>query len=239
MLRATALRGLAVVGLEAVRKIGAINEVILDPDARQIAGFQVSPGSALFGAGQSQLLAASAIRAIGPDAVMVQIAAARDEELVRLTSLPRISHLLGRKVVSESGVLLGAIGDVLIDRADGRIIGYTLRAPGVRGQLEAVFGRAPEGQPDYVRATADLRLGENLIVVPDGALVRHAGAAAPAAAAPGLRRWADPRRRWSAPAGGAREAPTAARTGERPDPTATTARLPIGDERGAGANVER
>ncbi len=183
MLRATALLGLAVVGLEAVRKIGAINEVILDPDARQIAGFQVSPGSALFGAGQSLLLAASAICAIGPDAVMVQITAARDEELVRLTSLPTISHLLGRKVVSESGVLLGAIGDVLIDRADGRIIGYALRAPGVRGQLEAVFGRAQEGQPDYVRATADLRLGENLIVVPDGALVRHAGAAAPAAAA--------------------------------------------------------
>lgn len=49
------------------------------------------------------------------------------------------------------------------------------------GKLENLFGAAKEGATDYIRGAADLRGGEDVIVVPDDAVIRGNPQGEPAA----------------------------------------------------------
>src|SRR5207302_6040412 len=79
-----------------------------------------------------------------------------------LTSLPRLSDLLGQKMVTESGKLLGLIDDVLIDDQGARIVGYALGSGDPAARLGTLLGHEPTREPDYVRADANLRVGDRL-----------------------------------------------------------------------------
>ena len=161
MIRAKELGGRAVVDMDAAEKVGKIEKVILDPDARRVAGFTVAHGSSLISHGTRVTLPASSVHAIGPDAVTVH-GSVIVNDLTRLDSLPRVSDVVGRKVVSRDGRLLGTVEDVIIDDEDGRIVGYALdEHKGSRSDHSA-----------YLRADADLRAGKDLIVAPDDAVAR-------------------------------------------------------------------
>jgi hypothetical protein len=72
---------------------------------------------------------------------------------------------------------------VLIDPANGAIIGFAV-GEGVRSKLENILGTQRTRSRGYVRADADLHVGNDLIVVPDDALIEGEPAAAePATAA--------------------------------------------------------
>ena len=174
MIKANDLDGRAVVDLETAKKVGYVDEIYLDTDGAQIAAFQVSEGSKLAGGGQKVLIPISAVESIGPEAIMVRPIGATHREDGRqhgsIEGLPRLSHVTGHKVVTEGGKLVGAIDNVLIDGADGRIHGYTLKSAGWTGGLGDLFGTNND-RPDYVRGDANLRLGEDLLVVPEDAIV--------------------------------------------------------------------
>jgi sporulation protein YlmC with PRC-barrel domain len=172
MMRARELVGRAVIDLSTAKKLGQIDELVLDPVGRQIAGFVVGRGPSLVGAAAEQVVPASAVHALGPDAVTVRGAAGVD-----LRGLPRLGQIVGRKMVTEGGVLLGTIGDVLIEPADGRIVGYAIGGIPAGRPLAGLFGgRDDEPHAGYVRADADLVVGDELVVVPDDAVVREGGA---------------------------------------------------------------
>lgn len=188
MIRASELGGRAVVDMEAAEKLGNIHRIILDPDGRRVAGFVVARGGSLFNAGPETTLPASAVHAIGPDAVTVRSVAISDVEADRLERLPRVSDLVGRKVVSQDGQLLGTVDDVLLDTADGRIVGYALEGGTRLEKLENVLsGDKKDHRRSYIRADAELRAGHDLIIAPADA-VCHEGTtdrqAAPAAPRP-------------------------------------------------------
>ena len=115
------------------------------------------------------------MHAIGPDALTIRRAAnVGDGGDIgsHLDTLPRLSELTGRKMVSYGGRLLGTIEDALIDERDGRIIGYPLDANGLTSGLDRLFTLGLSGgHLEYVRADADLRVGAKLMVVPDEAIV--------------------------------------------------------------------
>lgn len=186
MIKATDLGGRAVVDMDAAEKLGNVHRVILDPDGRRVAGFVVARGGSLFNAGSETTLPASAVHAIGPDAITVRSTGADNAEADRLERLPRVSDLVGRKVVSQDGQLLGTVDDVLIEPADGRIIGYALEGGSPLGKLENLLaGDKRDQRRAYIRADAELRAGQDLIIAPADA-VCHEGAAdtRPAAPAP-------------------------------------------------------
>jgi sporulation protein YlmC with PRC-barrel domain len=171
MLLGKDLHGRAVVDVDGAEKLGKVDDLILDPRQGRLAGLVVSESTALLGrAGVPVVLPASAIQAIGPDVVTVRRGAS-DENGSALETLPHWSKLTGRKVVSQSGAVLGSIEDVVFDPADGRIRGYPLRAPGPGGGLDALLGGQAQRAP-YIRPDTDLRVGEDLVVVPDDAVVR-------------------------------------------------------------------
>lgn len=175
MIRAGKLKGIIVVDIDRAEKIGEVGEVFLDPEARQVAGFGVRRGQSFLGGDEMALLPASAVRAIGPDAITVGGPVVGASE-PRLAAMPRLSHVVGRKVMTAGGRALGPIGDVLIEPESGRIVGYALDG-GAGGALRSLFAIPGDEVGDYIRADADLRVGRSLIVAPDDAVVARSAAA--------------------------------------------------------------
>jgi uncharacterized protein YrrD len=172
MIRASELYGRVLVDLDTAEKIGSIDEIIVDPYAPCVAGYVVATGRGLFGSGPRTLVATESVHAIGPDALTIRRTANVGDVGSHLDTLPRLSELTGRKMVSYGGRLLGTIEDALIDERDGRIIGYPLDANGLTSGLDRFFTLGlSSSQLEYVRADADLRVGAKLVVVPDEAVV--------------------------------------------------------------------
>jgi uncharacterized protein YrrD len=175
MIKGSQLVGRAVIDMEAAERLGKIKEIIVQHDGERVAGFVVVHGETLVGtAGKRRMIPASAVHSIGPDAMTVRGSAM--QELVELDNLPRVSDIIGHKMVTQTGRLLGIIDDVLINRADGSIVGFVV-GEGVRGKLENIFNPQRSRVRGYVRAEADLHVGKDLIIVPDDALIEGEPAA--------------------------------------------------------------
>jgi sporulation protein YlmC with PRC-barrel domain len=171
MIRASGLYGRAIVDLDTAERVGSVDEIIVDSDAPGIAGFVVACDRSLLSARKRVIVPIEAVHAIGPDALTVRGARRLDGHGALLDSLPRLSELTGRRMVSFGGRLLGAMEDALIDERDGRIIGYPLERSSAASWVESLFGLGwRSDRPDYVRADAELRIGARLIVVPDNAI---------------------------------------------------------------------
>lgn len=171
MIKGSKLLGRSVVDMEAAERLGKIKEIIVQRDGERVAGFIVAHGESIVGTGGTRrIIPASALHSIGPDAVTVRGAATKEQAPGDLDNLPRMSDIIGHKMVTRSGRLLGSIDDVLINGADGTIIGFAV-GEGVRNKLESIFHPDRSRIHGYVRADADLQVGNELIVVPDDALI--------------------------------------------------------------------
>ena len=169
MIKGSQLIGRAVIDMEAAERLGKIKEIIVQRDGERVAGFVVVHGETIVGTGgKRRMIPASAVHSIGPDAMTVRGSAM--QELAELDNLPRMSDIIGHKMVTRSGRLLGVIDDMLINRADGTIVGFVV-GEGVRNKLENIFNPQRSRVHGYVRAEADLHVGKDLIVVPDDALI--------------------------------------------------------------------
>lgn len=195
VIRVSQLAGRAVIDVDLAEKLGRIDRVVLDPDARRVAGFIVKKGSSLLGGADHLPVSAAAVHAIGPDAITVH--GPHRDAAADLAGRPRVSDLVGRKVVSDDGRFLGTVDDVLIDETDGRILGYTLAGDDLDDKIKRLLSAktdADDRRAAYLRADANLRAGRDLIVAPDDAIstdweilgapssgaARVTGAAAPA-----------------------------------------------------------
>ena len=171
MIKGSKLVGRTVVDIDAAEKLGKVKEIIVQRDGERVAGFVVSHSENLLGTGGSRrTVPASALNAIGPDAITVRGAGVMESSTAELDSLPRMSDVIGHKMVTQSGRLLGAIDDILIDPKDGAIIGFVV-GEGMKSKLENMFNTERTHTDGYVRADADLQVGNDLIVVPDNAFV--------------------------------------------------------------------
>lgn len=171
MINASELVGRPVVDMEGATRMGKIKEVIVERDGERVAGFIVAKGETIVGTGGTRVIVpASALHAIGPDAVTIRAGDVR-ESREDLDDLPRISDITGHKMVTRSGRVLGSIDDVLVNETDGTVIGFTV-GEGIRARLENMLKNKSAQVHGYVRADADLEVGKDLIVVPDDALIQ-------------------------------------------------------------------
>src|SRR5262245_61937269 len=169
MIKGSQLIGRAVIDMEAAERLGKIKEIIVQRDGERIAGFVLVHGETFVGSGgKRRMIPASAVFSIGPDAMTVR--GSSIQELAELDNLPRMSDIIGHKMITQSGRLLGVIDDMLVNRADGTIVGFVV-GEGVRSKLENIFNPQRPRIHGYVRADADLHVGKELIVVPDDSLI--------------------------------------------------------------------
>jgi uncharacterized protein YrrD len=175
MIKASQLIGRAVIDMEAAERLGKVKEIMVQRDGERVAGFVVVHGETVVGTGgKRRMIPASAVYSIGPDALTVR--GSRMQELAEIDNLPRMSDIIGHKMVTRSGRLLGVIDDMLINGTDGSIVGFVV-GEGVRSKLENIFNPQRPRVRGYVRADADLHVGKQLIVVPDDALIEGEPAA--------------------------------------------------------------
>src|SRR5882757_10584975 len=107
MIKGSQLVGRAVIDIEAAERLGKIKEIIVQRDGERVAGFVVVHGETIVRtAGKRRMIPASAVHSIGPDAMTVR-GSAMQEGLAELENLPRMSDIIGHKMVTRSGRLLG------------------------------------------------------------------------------------------------------------------------------------
>src|SRR3954470_12207040 len=158
-------------------KIGTIERLILDPHGKRVAGLVVTKGGGFPRSREHSTIPATAVHAIGPDAVTVKQDDTAPADITGLEALPSGADIIGRKIVTEDGRYLGKVDDVLIEREDGRIFGYVLS------------DHKGKGKRPYLPADADLRAGKDLIVAAESAM-RYEWKDEDRTAQPG--RWSDP-----------------------------------------------
>jgi sporulation protein YlmC with PRC-barrel domain len=177
------LKGRAVVNLEDARKIGDVEDLMVEPETHHIVSVKVRTG--MFHA--AQIISVSDIKSVGADAItistgagtansaaMAQPATQQAEKpqssgagssIAATTSMssadsvdPRplieITSLLGNKVVTDAGTMVGELSDVMVDWVDLTITGYEVRTGGL-------FTKAQE----FVD-TPGVRYGNKLLTIP-------------------------------------------------------------------------
>src|SRR5687768_4265914 len=109
MIRATRLRGLPVVDLDAAVKLGCVHALILDQGRRGVAAVVVRCGRSLFGGGADRTVPGSAVVSVGADALTIRGFGQPRQRGVELTSYPTLTSMVNRKVLSRRGRLLGSV----------------------------------------------------------------------------------------------------------------------------------
>ncbi len=163
------LRGSDLVGLPIVTIAGddvaEVRDVLFDPDAGRVLGFTLNRRGRL-AKRMKETLDREHIGAVGPDAVMVESADALGHGSGG-TPTGGGGNVIGNRVMTDTGIDVGQVTDVVIDASNGSVVGYEV-APasepsgrqGRRSYLPlpdvgAVSGEAlvvPAAAVDYVTA---------------------------------------------------------------------------------------
>lgn len=170
------LKGRAVVSLEDAKKIGEVEDLMVEPDSHHIVSIKVRTG--LFHA--AKLVPVNDVKNVGADAVTISAGATpannpgddanldsssdadqSGTEQSASTGSPErsqppieITSILGKKVVTDAGTMVGELRDVLFDWVGLTITGYEVREDGL-------FTKAQE-----FAATPGVRYGDKLITIP-------------------------------------------------------------------------
>jgi uncharacterized protein YrrD len=162
------VRGSDLVGLPVVTMggddIAEVRDVVFDGNVGYVVGFTLNKRGRLAGR-LKETLARTHVAAVGPDAVMVHDENALAQEPLGGSSGGAGGNVLGDVVLTDAGVQVGSVTDVVVDTANGTVVGYEV-APanepsGRRGRRSyvplpdagAVSGEAlivPAAAVDYV-----------------------------------------------------------------------------------------
>ncbi len=181
------LKGRAVVSLEDARKVGEVEDILLDPHSRRTSGIKVKTG--LFS--PPVVVPVEQVKGVGPDAITftprvereqgvkverVEAEAGAQVQAQAQAQVPpapaerpapqatdadeaagrsiSLTGMLGDKVLTDTGTLLGEVQDVLIDPATLTVTGLVVGTGGL-------FARSRD-----IPLSSEVRYGDKLITVP-------------------------------------------------------------------------
>jgi sporulation protein YlmC with PRC-barrel domain len=151
------LKGLSVINVTDGAKVGTVERAFLDPARKQIVGFAIDTGGGFLSPESSLLADTIEVRSLGSGALTLDNATPRGGDTsARYGDLVDLATVVGREVFTESGALLGHVGEAAFD--DGT---YAL------SEIEVVHGvlqhrrTVPIGQV--------LTIGPEVVVVSAGA----------------------------------------------------------------------
>jgi sporulation protein YlmC with PRC-barrel domain len=173
------LKGRAVIDLADAVKIGEVEDLIVEPDSHHIVSLKVKTG--LFQA--SRLVPVAHVKNVGADAITISVDAG-PATIPADTTIPPVSDstgqptaeqqstskgssdnsqtapvievtsILGNKVVTDAGTMVGELRDVMVDWVDLTITGYEVHDGGM-------FSKAQD-----FADTPDVHYGNKLITIP-------------------------------------------------------------------------
>ncbi|MET0458771.1 MAG: PRC-barrel domain-containing protein [Ilumatobacteraceae bacterium] len=157
------LRGTDIVGLPIVtlggEDIAEVRDVMFDADAGQVLGFTLNKRGRFSGRLQDVLLREQVL-AMGPAAIMV----ATDVRLDPPSAAPAGSggDVLNDRVMTDSGVNIGTVTDVVVDTADGAVVGIEV--------LPADEPYQRKGRRSYLPLTVTAAMSGEAVIVPASAV---------------------------------------------------------------------
>ncbi len=154
----TELKGLATVTLDDGKKAGTVENFFFDTQTNTVLAFIIKTG--LF---THHAVMAGQLKSIGVDALTVphENALVKEDVVNALATAPRGEDVLKYRVLSESGTVVGTIGNMVLDvsnPASVRIVSYELAA-GIRSRLS---GHYPSFDANRIKS-----YGHDVIVIPD------------------------------------------------------------------------
>ncbi len=152
------LRGMAIVSLANGKKIGTCDDFYFDPEKHDILALRVKTG--LLG---HKILPAADINGIGQDAITIADEGVLHRKLEGKTAASALSgqDLQRYRVMSESGTLVGTIGNILIEiKAPTELQVCALElAGGLRELIGSRYPTFPAGQVT--------NYGQDVLIIPD------------------------------------------------------------------------
>jgi len=151
------LKGRAVIDIMTAKRVGSVEDLVLDQQTYQINGLKFKSG--LFSA--TQTVPVEAIKGVGDDAVTLQV----EKELLPASpteqpppDLPTLSRIIGNSVVTEGGKHIGEISNVRLSLQPLAITGYEISKGGIFSKTHAF------------EITSEVHYGEKLVIIPDSLL---------------------------------------------------------------------
>lgn len=157
-MKASDLKGRAVVTLSDAAKVGQVDDVLFDAEYRKVLGFRVKQGGLL---ARSEAVSRESVAGVGADALTVTSPEAinAEERFAGFVGAATLGQVKGTKVVTEGGDLLGSVDELELDDEARAVTAYTLAAP--------LLDRLRHNQP-RIPAQDVLRLGEGgIMIVPN------------------------------------------------------------------------
>lgn len=151
------LKGRAVVDITNAKRVGSVDDLVLDPQTYQIVGLKFKSG--LFSA--TQIVPVVAIKGVGEDAVTLQLEVENlpdTSDTPTPQTLPTLSQVIGNGVVTEGGKHIGEISNVRLSLQPLTITGYEISKGGIFSKTHAF------------EITSAVHYGEKLVIIPDNLL---------------------------------------------------------------------
>ncbi len=140
MLKASELKGRAVVALSDGATLGYVDEVLFDAMCRRVRGVCVKKGVLM----HSTIVPRAVVVTVRPEAVTVPSpdTLAMDDRGEEVADVVTLGQALGIKVVSEGGARIGTVTDIEMDDQAHFVTGYRLSVPGKHhlGHQERLMG---------------------------------------------------------------------------------------------------
>jgi len=166
-MNASDLKGRAVVTLSDATKVGQVDETLFDAQYRTVLGFRVSSG--VFHPNEAVLR--SQVSAIGADAITLPNPSALNHEdrFPELQGAVPLSKVVGTKMVTPSGELVGTVSAVTLDESAQNVVTYTLAT--------SILDRMRHGQPQVGVGDVTSVGAEGIMIISEAAAeaVRAAG----------------------------------------------------------------
>lgn len=161
------IKGMSIVTIDSGKRVGTVDDFYFIASDHAVRALLVKTG--LFG---HRALMSSTLNAIGQDAITIK----DENELIpehsdsQLSTTPLGSSLLSYKILSESGVFIGTVHDILLDASNSA----TLRVDSY--ELQGGLRERWSGEYTSIRVEHVVRYGQDVIIVKDEvaeALAKH------------------------------------------------------------------
>lgn len=152
------LKGIAVVSIEDGEKLGTVDDMLFNLEARRLIGFRMARTGFL--RGDRGLVAMDDVESVGTDAIMVRNRSQlRDEQHERdFADRPGLDKLTSLRVVTEHGGYIGGLATVEFDPQSGALTELGVSAGGLRSVL---------GGTNRIPASDIVSIGTDVVVVPN------------------------------------------------------------------------
>jgi sporulation protein YlmC with PRC-barrel domain len=158
LVRGTDLVGMPIVTL-AGDDVAEVRDVLYDADAGHIVGFSLNKRGRMKGR-LKEVLTREQVLAVGPAAVMIDPATIITAAPVTPTG--KGGNVLADRVITDAGVAVGTVTDVVVDTGDGTVVGYEVEPADDAGQRK--------GRRSYIPLPEAIAVSGEALVVPASAV---------------------------------------------------------------------